>query len=431
MPRCCSIFIQSERARRVCAARLDLAGEMDRAAEQQQFLGQRRLAGVGMRDDGKGAPVRAAGGSVEHVGVRWERSAGVLAEEPANGDSAERTKPGMDNMPRDALGRPRTKKGRALPQHELISGIEVDRDLQGLHRAGGAARNRDRAGRLLVRLLGPAARAHAREQAAAAPARGSPGADRRAQSRARRPGARSGRGRGVPSRDRLSGRSAAAVRDRHRRMSIRRSPRSPGRSWSFRSTMPATPSTPPMPAGAASTTRSTAPTRSALRPPAAAMMRSAARRVIEWGRRLPRRDRAARRRQPCRRDILPDRGRTGWSPIAAASPIRPCWPAGPKGAILLRHHGLHVEIVLDREHPIGRDRQGRGRRHPPGERDHRDHGLRGQRRRGRCRGEDPRLSQLARADEGRSRRELRQRRPRRSSGGSSPTGLRRARRQRH
>ena len=35
---------------------LDLAGELDGAAEQQQLLGQRGLAGVRMRDDGKGAP---------------------------------------------------------------------------------------------------------------------------------------------------------------------------------------------------------------------------------------------------------------------------------------------------------------------------------------------------------------------------------------
>ncbi len=33
MPRCCSIFIQSDRARRFCAARLHFAGEMDGAAE--------------------------------------------------------------------------------------------------------------------------------------------------------------------------------------------------------------------------------------------------------------------------------------------------------------------------------------------------------------------------------------------------------------
>ena len=37
---------------------LDLAGELDGAAEQQQLLGQRGLAGVGMGDDGKRAPPR-------------------------------------------------------------------------------------------------------------------------------------------------------------------------------------------------------------------------------------------------------------------------------------------------------------------------------------------------------------------------------------
>ena len=41
---------------------LDLAGEIDGAAEQQQFLGQRGLAGVGMRDDRKRAPARDLGG---------------------------------------------------------------------------------------------------------------------------------------------------------------------------------------------------------------------------------------------------------------------------------------------------------------------------------------------------------------------------------
>ena len=35
---------------------LDLSGELNGAAEQQELLGQRRLAGVGMRDDGERAP---------------------------------------------------------------------------------------------------------------------------------------------------------------------------------------------------------------------------------------------------------------------------------------------------------------------------------------------------------------------------------------
>jgi hypothetical protein len=68
MPRSRSTFIQSDRARRcspraltapaawLLAARLDRAGGLDRAAEQQQLFRQRRLAGVRMRDDRKGTP---------------------------------------------------------------------------------------------------------------------------------------------------------------------------------------------------------------------------------------------------------------------------------------------------------------------------------------------------------------------------------------
>ena len=51
------------------AARLDLAGELDRAAEQQQLLGERGLAGVGMGDDGEGAPPGDLGREV-HSWVR-------------------------------------------------------------------------------------------------------------------------------------------------------------------------------------------------------------------------------------------------------------------------------------------------------------------------------------------------------------------------
>ena len=46
-------------------ARLDRAGHLDRAAEQQQLFGQRGLAGVGMRDDGEGA---AAAGFAQVLG---------------------------------------------------------------------------------------------------------------------------------------------------------------------------------------------------------------------------------------------------------------------------------------------------------------------------------------------------------------------------
>ena len=44
----------------------------------------------------------------------------------------------------------------------------------------------------------------------------------------------------------------------------------------------------------------------------------------------------------------------GWSPTSAASPTRRFSPGGADGVLLLRHHGLHVEIVIDPDHPIGR-----------------------------------------------------------------------------
>ena len=48
--------------RAAVALGLDLAGEIDGAAEQQQLLGQRGLAGVRVRDDRKGAPALDLGG---------------------------------------------------------------------------------------------------------------------------------------------------------------------------------------------------------------------------------------------------------------------------------------------------------------------------------------------------------------------------------
>ena len=92
-----------------------------------------------------------------------------------------------------------------------------------------------------------------------------------------------------------------------RRMSTTRSPASPGRSSSCRCRTPAMRSTPQTPAGAASTTRSTAPTPSptrAVRRAAPATTRNAARRVVARARALPRRGRAARAGQPRRRDRL-------------------------------------------------------------------------------------------------------------------------------
>ena len=49
---------------------LDLAGELDRAAEQQELLGQRGLAGVRMRDDGEGAAALDLAGE-RRSGSEW------------------------------------------------------------------------------------------------------------------------------------------------------------------------------------------------------------------------------------------------------------------------------------------------------------------------------------------------------------------------
>ena len=77
------------------------------------------------------------------------------------------------------------------------------------------------------------------------------------------------------------------------------------------------------------------------------MTRSAARAVIAWGRGLPRRDRAAGRRQPCRCDHVTtlEDGRlvTDLRRLRRAGAAR---RAGGGIARLLRHHGLHVEIAV-------------------------------------------------------------------------------------
>ena len=49
--------------------RLHLAGELDRAAEQQQLLGQRGLARVGVGDDRKGAAAAHGGRKIGHGGL--------------------------------------------------------------------------------------------------------------------------------------------------------------------------------------------------------------------------------------------------------------------------------------------------------------------------------------------------------------------------
>ena len=83
MPRCCSSSIQSEVADRRSPCGLDRAGlAAERAAVEQELLGERGLARVGVGDDGEGpAPGRLGTGS---AGV-LTRSANRLRRRDANG----------------------------------------------------------------------------------------------------------------------------------------------------------------------------------------------------------------------------------------------------------------------------------------------------------------------------------------------------------
>jgi hypothetical protein len=63
--------------------RLDLARQLDRAAKQQQFLGQCGLAGVRMRNDRKGPPAQNLVAKITHQPVS------IIARGAAS--SAERT----------------------------------------------------------------------------------------------------------------------------------------------------------------------------------------------------------------------------------------------------------------------------------------------------------------------------------------------------
>ena len=67
MPRCCSISIQSEVAeRRSPRAFTAPAPPVQRAAVEQELLGERRLAGVGVGDDGERSPAGGLGDGVGH-----------------------------------------------------------------------------------------------------------------------------------------------------------------------------------------------------------------------------------------------------------------------------------------------------------------------------------------------------------------------------
>jgi hypothetical protein len=77
MPRSRSTAIQSERTRRR-SPRVDFAGQLDRPAKQQQFLGQSGVAGVGMRNHRNRAPAAGLVGQGAHqsaLAVTEERGA--------------------------------------------------------------------------------------------------------------------------------------------------------------------------------------------------------------------------------------------------------------------------------------------------------------------------------------------------------------------
>ena len=48
-------------------------------------------------------------------------------------------------------------------------------------------------------------------------------------------------------------------------------------------------------------------------------------------------------------------GRLGRTAAIRAAPIPASSSAATDGGLLFRHNGLHIEVVIDREHPIGRD----------------------------------------------------------------------------
>jgi hypothetical protein len=106
MPRSRSIFIQSERAAAV-AARLHRARELDGAAEQQQLFGQRRLAGVGMRDDRERAPAVEAdrgGRAPELIGERGGPRLQLHAQRLQRAEEIEDEKLGIEHVVGSVVG---------------------------------------------------------------------------------------------------------------------------------------------------------------------------------------------------------------------------------------------------------------------------------------------------------------------------------------
>ena len=130
---------------------------------------------------------------------------------------------------------------------------------------------------------------------------------------------------------------------------------------------------------------------------------------------VPRRGLPARRHQPCRRAALPRARRRAARRRHAARRARevrrlPRPSAGARGGAAPQQRPARRAGL--RPHPPDRQpRPGRARRRAAGERAHGDHGLRGLGRLRRRRGQGRRLPQLARADAGRPRGDLREGRP--------------------
>src|SRR5690625_1005728 len=63
-------------------ARLDRAGQLDGSAKQQKLFGQRRLAGIRVRNDGKGAAAGNFIGQLSHIGRKGKKHCIIPARPP-------------------------------------------------------------------------------------------------------------------------------------------------------------------------------------------------------------------------------------------------------------------------------------------------------------------------------------------------------------
>ena len=194
---------------------LDLARQMDGAAEQQELLGQRGLAGVGVRDDRQGAP---PGGGLGDRGVGRSRVGA-----PATGSAADVGAPCRRAQERQSSSIACVQPAGPVGQLRADAGRVSTRSSAEQARPGtGLSRGTRRWPRRFIQRSeasrGDAAMpslrdepAVARRRAHRAPRRGC------AHARAGRGGRIRGRGRSAARRRHLPPRRAAAARDRQRR----------------------------------------------------------------------------------------------------------------------------------------------------------------------------------------------------------------------